>query len=238
MRHIGILAHSAEGSALAYLTACHEGERLLGAHQHPPITMDIAAMGDSMGDWEAMRLAPIRARLLESAARLKSAGADFFICPDNTAHIALESPGPRFPLPGLHIARIVAETARARDRSKLAILGTKWTMTSDLYPRALAAQGLQWAIPRADEMDAIQAAIFDELCQGVFSDATRSLFSRVIERMASDGCDGAVLGCTEIPLIVKQADGPIAILDTTRLLAISAVAVAIGEQPIPDWFEG
>jgi aspartate racemase len=238
MKHIGILAHSAEGSASAYLTACHEGERVLGPHEHPPITLDIAAMGPSLPDWEALRLAPIRARLLDSAARLQRAGADFFICPDNTAHLALEADGPRFPLPGLHIAEIVAAAARRDGRRKLAVLGTRWTMTSDLYPRALARQGMGWAVPLAGEMDAIQAAIFDELCQGVFTEPTRARFARVIERMAGEGCDGVVLGCTEIPLIVKPSEAALPTFDSTRLLATAAVAVALGRAPFPSWVQG
>src|SRR4029079_10027164 len=108
----------------------------------------------------------------------------------------------------------------------------------DLYSRALAARGVAWAIPSADEMAAIQAAIFDELCEGIFNESTRALCIRVIERLASEDCDGVVLGCTEIPLIVTARDVGIDTIDSTRLLAAAAVAVALERAPMPDWYEG
>ena len=100
MRHLGILAHSTEGAALCFLAFCQEGFRELGVHQHPDVTMDCIAMGRSMPAWEAGEHQSIRATLAESAERLARAGADFFVCPDNTAHMALEQPGDPLALPG------------------------------------------------------------------------------------------------------------------------------------------
>jgi aspartate racemase len=238
VRRIGILAHSPEGSALAYLTACHEGARVLGAHLHPPLVMDFEAMGHSLPDWEAMRLAPIRARLAEGIARLKSAGADFFFCPDNTAHLALENPGWPFVLPGVHIAEVTAHAAVHAGVRRVALLGTKWTMTGPIYPRMLGAMGVATVLPTPEEMDAIQAAIFDELCQGNLTGRAPDLFRDVIARMARTGCDGAILGCTEIPLVVPEGTAPVPTFDTTRLIAKAAVAAALGYAPFPAWTGG
>ena len=113
MKRIGVLAHSAEGAALCFLTAVHEGERRLGAHVHPEILLDATAMGDSMDDWARLDFPPIRKRFAEAIERLKAAGADFFLCPDNTAHMALEAEGEPFALPGLHIQSIVAAEGKA-----------------------------------------------------------------------------------------------------------------------------
>ncbi|MBV9541876.1 MAG: aspartate/glutamate racemase family protein, partial [Alphaproteobacteria bacterium] len=121
MKRIGILAHSAEGAALCFLEAVHEGERRLGAHFHPDIVMDIEAMGASMDDWEKRQFAPIAARFAKSAERLKAAGADFWLCPDNTAHLAFEAMTAPLPLPGLHIAEVVAEQAKVRGFRKIGI---------------------------------------------------------------------------------------------------------------------
>jgi aspartate/glutamate racemase len=88
VRHLGILAHSTEGAALCFLAFCQEGFRELGVHQHPDVTMDCIAMGRSMPAWEAGEHQSIRATLAESAERLARSGADFFVCPDNTAHLA------------------------------------------------------------------------------------------------------------------------------------------------------
>src|SRR5215831_15634787 len=124
MTRIGILAHSGEGAALCFLECVHEGERRLGAHHHPDIAMDIAAMGPRLDAWEKRDYAPVAADFRRSAARLQAAGAGFWICPDNTAHIAFEAMTEPLPLAGLHIAEIVADTARSRGFRKIGITGT------------------------------------------------------------------------------------------------------------------
>ena len=124
MKHIGILAHSFEGSTLCFQEACLEGTRRLGPHLHPEITLTITAMHFAMEAWERGDLAAIRAMFLKDAAKLVAVGADFFVLPDNTAHIAMETPGEPFPLPGLHIGEAVADRALADGRKKVGILGT------------------------------------------------------------------------------------------------------------------
>ncbi len=94
MRHAGILAHSAEGASLCFVTFCQEGFRALGPHEHPDVTVDCIALGRSMSAWEGGDYAAIRLVLADSVTRLARAGAEFFVCPDNTAHIAFEQPGP------------------------------------------------------------------------------------------------------------------------------------------------
>src|SRR6185503_20543277 len=119
MKHIGILAHSADGSALCYLEMRREGARRLGAHEHPEITLSIRAMGRTLEDYARGDLAAVRAYMARSARRLADAGCDFFVCPDNTAHLALEAPGEDLPVPGLHIAAIVAQHARRDGRQRV-----------------------------------------------------------------------------------------------------------------------
>ena len=129
MQHIGILAHSADGAALCFLEMCREGARRLGTHMHPEITMSIQPMGEVLDAWERMDLARLNTFFARTARHLLDAGCDFFVCPDNTAHIALEAPGVRLPLPALHIADIVAErAARARDAaaSDCSVQGGRW----------------------------------------------------------------------------------------------------------------
>lgn len=235
MKHIGILAHSAEGSALCYLTACHEGARALGEHMHPNITMDIVAMGETLPEYERDDFPPIKKVLGQSAARLAGAGCDFFVCPDNTAHLALEAEGDPLPLPGLHIAGVVADNAKAQGFTKIGILGTKWTMNGPIYRNAFRAKGMDFVVPNEDDIALINTAIFGELCQGVFKDRTVAEFLHIIEGLKAAGCDAVVLGCTEIPLIVTPENSPLPTLDSTRLLAREAVAVALGNKPMPTW---
>ena len=117
MKHIGILAHSFEGAALCFRTACLEGVAQLGPHMHPEITMTCQPMALVLDAWELGDNAALRAFFMKDAEKLAAAGADFFVLPDNTAHIALESPGAPFPIPALHIGEVVAEQAKRDGRT-------------------------------------------------------------------------------------------------------------------------
>jgi aspartate racemase len=238
VKHIGILAHSFEGATLCFRTACLEGVKRLGAHDHPEITMTCSPMAHVLDAWERGDNAELRAFFRRDAEKLAAAGADFFVLPDNTAHIAMESQGEPFPIPGLNIGEVVAEQARCDGRRKVGILGTKYTMTGPVYPGALGRRGLEWAVPDEADRALVNAIIFEELCLGVFTDQSRAAYVRVIDKLAAAGCDAVALVCTEIPLLITADVSPLPILDSTRLLAAAAVEVAIGEQPMPDWRGG
>ena len=238
MRHLGILAHSTEGAALCFLAYCQEGFRRVGRHEHPDVTLDYIAFGYSMPAWDAGDHDSIRATLAVSVARLARAGADFFACPDNTAHLALERPGEDLALPGLHIAEVVADQAVRDGRTKIGVLGTSYTMDSGLYPAALAARGIAAEVPEADDRLIINKIIFAELVNGVFTEESRREYVRVIARLADRGCDAVALVCTEIPLLVTPEVSPLPTLDSTRLMAVAAYEVAAGHRPLPTWRGG
>ena len=236
--HIGILAHSAEGATLCYRTAWLEGVARMGPHDHPEITLTGVPMHRAMAAWEAGDLATIRGLFLADARKLAAAGADFFVLPDNTAHIALEAAGEDFPIPCLHIGEVVADAAVRDGRRKVAILGTEWTMTGPVYPGAFGRRGLGWEVPEADDRAEIHRIIFDELCLGEIRDESRDVCRAAIRRLAERGCDSAALVCTEIPLLVTAEASPLPILDSTRLLAAAAVEAALGLRPLPGWRGG
>jgi aspartate racemase len=238
MKHIGILAHSADGAALCFLEMCREGARRLGVHQHPEITMSILPMGGSLDAWDRMDLPFLQNLLGHTAQRLADAHCDFFVCPDNTAHIAFEAPGAALPLPGLHIAEIVAQKARADGRKRVGLLGTKYTMDGPVYPGAFARAEIEMRVPPPADRKLIDDTIFGELCQGVVSEASQRQFVRIIDDLAAAGCDAVALSCTEIPLLVTPEVSPLPTLDSTRLLAREAVAVALGARPLPTWRGG
>jgi aspartate racemase len=238
MKHIGTLAHSFEGAALCYRTMCLEGVRRQGPHRHPEITLTGVGMADALDHWERGDIESLRAFFARDIGKLTNAGADFFVCPDNTAHIALESPGEPFPVPCLHIGEVVAEQASRDGRNKVGILGTKYTMAGPVYPGALGRRGIDWAVPEEADRRIVDGIIFNELCLGVFSDRARADYVRIIERLAEQGCDAVALVCTEIPLLISADDSPLPILDSTRLLAAAAVEVAIGDRPMPLWRGG
>ena len=238
MKHIGILAHSAEGATLCYRTCWMEGVARLGPHNHPQVTMTGIAMHHGLDAWERGDLPALRAIFAADAERLAAAGADFFVLPDNTAHIALEAPGEPFTIPCLHIGEVVAAEAERTGRRKVGVLGTEWTMSGPVYPGALGRREIDWEIPAEEDRATIHRIIFDELCLGVFSDASRTAYVSMIDKLADRGCDSVALVCTEIPLLVTADVSPLPILDSTRLLAAAAVEVAIGERPMPDWRGG
>ena len=236
-RHIGILAHSADGAALCFLEMVREGSRQLGIHVHPEITLSILPMAPTLEHYQRGDIAAVKTHLARTARRLADAGCEFFVCPDNTAHIALELPGEPLPLPGLHIAEIVAERAKRDGRSRVGLLGTKWTMEGPVYPAAFARYAIALRTPAPTDRALVDDVIFGELTQGRLEDASRREYVRIIEDLEREGCDAVALSCTEIPLLITPDDSPLPTLDSTRLLARAAVAVALGGR-LPKWRGG
>ena len=165
--------------------------------------------------------------MLASAGKLARIGAEFLICPDNTIHRAFPYVQARSPLPWLHIAEVVADAAVARGFRRIGITGTRWLVDSEIYPEKLAARELAWLRPSAAERDETNRIIMDELVYGVFKPEAIACYQRVIARMKDEGCDAVVLGCTEIPLIMNDANSLLPTLDSTRLLARAALRRAV-----------
>ena len=232
MKTIGIVAHSAEGGSLCFITACREGQERLGPHMHPTVVMSAIPMALSMRSWESGDYAEVSRHLADGVRQVADAGADFFVCPDNTAHIVLDQIIDELPIPGLHIADVVCKEAHVRGWNRIGLLGTKWTMTGPVYARVLAQRAMERLIPDEPTRERINEAIFDELCLGVFTEPTTDQFVRAIESLRADGAECVILGCTEIPLIITPENSPLPTLDSTRLLAKYAVLEAISERPI------
>jgi aspartate racemase len=226
--HIGIVACSAEGAALCYRTICIEGAELLGSHAHPEVSLHGHSLAEYVARIERNDWDGVAELMLSSAAKLARIGADFLVCPDNTIHQALPRVRPRSPLPWLHIAEVVAREAARRGFRRLGLAGTRWLVESDVYPGALRAHGLECVRPDEADRGAIGRIIMDELVYGIFRPESVERFRAVMERMREAGCDAAVLGCTEIPLIMNDSNSPLPTLDSTRLLARAALREAIG----------
>jgi aspartate racemase len=199
----------------------------MGEHNHPEITMNSVPLAEHMrhiraNDWKALA-----GTLAASARKLAQAGADFAICPDNTYHQAFEHLIPQSPIPWLHIAGAVAEEAHRTGYVRLGILGTKYLMEGPVYPGMLEGFGIESEIPDEADRARINEIIFKELVNGVFPEASRLYFNEVSGKFKARGCDAVVLGCTEIPLIVRPDDTPLPTLDSTRLLARAALRKAL-----------
>lgn len=227
-KHIGIVACSAEGAALCYRTICSEAPQIMGEHNHPEITMHTFPLAEYMiyirkNDWK--KVADL---MISSTKKAVQIGADFAICPDNTIHEAFHLVMKKSPIPWLHIAKVVGEDAKKNIFKKLGILGTKYLMTGPVYPEALTEFDISCEIPCKEDRERIDTIIFKELVNGIFLEKSRLYFSEVINKLKSRGCDAVVLGCTEIPLIIKPDDCQLPTLDSTRLLARAALAEAVG----------
>lgn len=226
-QHIGIVACSAEGAALCYRTVCTEGAQWLGPHAHPEVTMHTPSFSDYVSCLDRGDLLGVGELMLASASKLANIGADFLICPDNTIHQAFSHVEPRSPLPWLHIAEVVTAEAANRGFQRLVLTGTRWLVESEVYPEKLTAHGLEFMRPDPVERNEISRIIMDELVYGTFKPEAIAYFQRVIERLKIAGCDAAILGCTEIPLIIDDTNSPLPTLDSTRLLARAALRRAV-----------
>jgi aspartate racemase len=224
--HIGIVGCSAEGAALCYRTICAEAPALLGPHAHPELSMHAPSLAAYAACLDAGDLDGVAALMLASARKLAAIGAQLLICPDNTIHQAWDLVAPLVPAPWLHIAKVVAAEARARGFVRLGLTGTRWLVDSEVYPQALAAQGLDWRRPPPADRDTLQRLIMDELVPGRPGPGTVAALQRVIEGLRGQGCDAVVLGCTEIPLVISDSNSPLPTLDSTRLLARAALRQA------------
>jgi len=219
-RPIGIVACSAEGAALCYRTVCVEAAQWLGPHAHPEVAMHSHSLADYVrcldrNDWPG-----VAGLMLDSARKLAAIGARLLICPDNTIHQAMPHVLPRSPLPWLHIAEVVATEAAARGFRRIGLTGTRWLVDSAVYPA-------DYVRPGAAERDEVHRIIMDELVNGVFAPASVATLQRVIDGLRERGCDAVVLGCTELPLVIGDANANLPTLDSTRLLARAALRASV-----------
>ena len=227
MKHIGIIAVSAEGAALCYRTICLEGATLLGPHEHPEINLHTFSLRSYQRLIDEDRWDAVGEMMLESAAKVVQSGAQLLICPDNTVHQGLDLVRERSPAPWIHIAEEVARQALALGFKRLAILGTRFLMEGSVYRSKLGAAGIDYRVPNLEQRMRINQIIYDELVYARFVPESRAYFQSVIRYLASDGCDAVALACTEIPLLISPADSPLPILDSTCILARAALRAAI-----------
>ena len=227
-QHIGIVACSAEGAALCYRTICHEGARQLGPYEHPELSLHAHSLAAYMKHIDADDWQGVGELMLASAHKLAASGARFLICPDNTIHQGLNLVRARSPLPWLHIADVVADEAVARGYQRIGLTGTRWLVESNVYPERFDAHGLASVRPGLAARIEINRIIMDELVAGECKPSAVAYFQKTITRMKDGGCDAVLLGCTEIPLIMNNANSPLPTLDSTRLLARAALRMAIG----------
>ncbi|MFH1037458.1 MAG: aspartate/glutamate racemase family protein [PVC group bacterium] len=176
------------------------------------------------GNW-----GPLRETMIDAAQRLQRGGADFIIICSNTMNSTADIIAENVKIPVIHIADATAEAVNNSGIKTIALLGTKYTMEQDFYRDRLEKKfGLKVVVPNEAERDYINAVIFDELCAGKFYDKSKEGYVQIINRLVNEeGAEGVILGCTEIPLLVKQEDVSVPVFDTTKIHAEAAVKYAL-----------
>jgi len=222
-KHIGIVACSYEGAALCYQTICNEGSSIFGEHSHPEVSLHNHPLSDYMKFIEADNWEGVADIIISSSEKLKKAGADFLISPDNTIHQAFQSVIKRTPLPWLHIGEEVAKESERCKYRKLLVLGTKFLMEGPVYPEVLSKRRIDYLIPDKEQRNKINDIIFKELVYGNVKNDSKKFFLGVVNEYRMHGCDAVILGCTEIPLIILPEESSLPVLDSTRILARAAL---------------
>ena len=238
MFHIGIVGHTIEGAADFVRGIASYGSRAIHEYQHPEFSLNCVAMGETLDAMRRGDLEELHGILALSTRRLRAGGADFFACPDNTAHLALEADGPDLALPGLHIADVVVAEAHRLGHDTLGLLGNSWVLESDMYQSRCEARGIATMVPEPADATTLHAIILDELVMGRYSAEARDEVLAMIGRLADKGCSAVALACTELSLLVPPSVSPVPLLNSTRLLAQAAVDTAVGRQPLPHWRGG
>jgi aspartate racemase len=168
--------------------------------------------------------------MIDVSQKLKNGGADFIIICTNTMHKMANEIENVAGIKVLHIAEVTGQQVIKKGMKKVGLLGTKFTMEGDFYKKVLKEKyGIDVIIPNKDEREIVHNVIYDELCKGEIKEASKKKYIEIINNLIANGAEGVVLGCTEIPLLIKQEDVEIKVFDTTTIHAISAVEFALAE---------
>ncbi|MEE4270025.1 MAG: aspartate/glutamate racemase family protein [Thermoanaerobaculales bacterium] len=229
MKTIGLLGGMTCESSVEYYRLINEGaRRQLGGIHSAQSLMYSVDFGEIQPEMEAERWDLVLERLVAGSLAVQRGGADFLVICTNTMHKLADQVAESIEIPLLNIIDVTAEAIAAREIGTVGLLGTRFTMTQDFYRRRLLEQhGIETLIPSADEVSMIHDVIMDELTIGVISPTSKQRYWETIHRLRAQGAEGIILGCTEIPLLVKQDEGEIPLFDTTLLHAQAAVRTAL-----------
>ncbi len=230
MKTLGLIGGMSWESTVPYYQIINEAvkDRLGGLHSARLIlySVEFAEIEEmqSAGQWDTA------AEVLGDAARkLESCGADYIVICTNTMHKVAPQIQRMISVPVIHIADATAEVLKQDGIRRIALLGTKYTMTQDFYKQRLIDQGFEVLIPAEEDIEPVNRIIFEELCVGEINDESRKEYQRIIQDLKDRGAEGVILGCTEIGMLIKPEDSVLPVYDTTLIHAQAAAEAALAE---------
>lgn len=228
MKTIGLIGGMSWESTAHYYSGLNEGvkAKLGGLHSAKiaMVSVDFAPIEklQHLGNWDAT--ADI---LIDAAKNVEAAGADFVMICTNTMHEVASKIEEEISIPILHIADATADVIMDKGFKKVGLLGTAFTMERDFYKGRLTDKhGIDVIVPSKEERKIVHDVIYQELCLGEIKDTSKAVYLKIIERLANEGAEAVILGCTEIGMLVQQADTDVVLLDTTVIHAEKAVELA------------
>lgn len=228
MKTIGMIGGMSWESTVTYYKIINEvvKEELGGLHSAKILlySVDFEEIERYQSDGEWDRAGEV---LAEAAKKLENAGADYIVICTNTMHKVVPQIEARIGIPVIHIAEATADILLQSGINRVALLGTKYTMTQDFYKEKLVGAGIEVLIPEEEEIEEINEVIFKELCRGIISEASKQKYLAVIDKLAAAGAQGVILGCTEIGMLIREADTALPVFDTTQIHATKAALLSI-----------
>ncbi len=230
MKRIGILGGmSPESTAEYYLHITRRFVERFGDYAYPEIVIHSVSFQRYI-DWPAAgRWDLVADGLVEGARVLEAAGADFLILATNTMHSVFSLIEPRIGIPILSLPEVVADAISGYGLARVGLLGTRYTMEQSFYASTLAARGIVVIVPDASDREIVDRTIYDELVIGRILETSRQAFACIIDVLAERGAEGVILGCTEIPLLVRPEDSRLLLFDSSHLHAEAALNFALEE---------
>jgi len=225
---IGIIGGMSPESTITYYEyITHEYTKRFGDHAYPPVLIHSVSFQDyidwpNSGQWDK-----VASGLSKAAQSLEAGGADLILIATNTMHLVFDEVQSAVKIPMLSLLEVVGQAIQDKGIKKVGLLGTRFTMESDLYPKALNQKGIEVIVPDTDESIFVNTVIYNELVAGDILPESKAGYLNIINNLKKRGAEGVILGCTEIPLLVNSNDTDLPLFDTTILHAEAALQLAI-----------
>ena len=228
MKTIGLIGGITWYSTLDYYRLLNElvNKRLGGAYS-AKVILNSVEFAEIRKLTEELNWPGLAVIMCDAAKKIEAAGADCLMIGANTMHNIADEVQAAINIPVIHIAEVVAVAIKQQQLKKVALLGTKYTMQLDFYKNKLAQKGISTCIPEEDDIAFINNSIYNEFGKGIFSAATKERYLGIINSLIADGAEGMIFGCTEIPILIKQADCRVPVFDTALVHATAAVDFAL-----------